>query len=123
MLSVVLYGCETCCLTLKERHKLRVPENRVLRRVFGPKREKVEGEWRRLHNEEFYDLYVSPNIIRMIKERKTSWGHVARMEEMGNVYKIFDGKPEGKKPIARPRRRLKDNIRMDPREIVWEGVE
>jgi hypothetical protein len=80
ILPVVLYGCETWSLTLKDEHRLRVFENRVLRRIFGPKRDGVTGEWRRLHNEELNDLYSSPNIIRVIKSRRNSWtAHVARM--------------------------------------------
>jgi hypothetical protein len=80
MLPVVLYGYENWSLTLREKHRLRLFENRVLRRIFGPKRNEVTGEWRRLHNEELNDLYSSPNIIRVIKSRRMRWaGHVARM--------------------------------------------
>jgi hypothetical protein len=80
ILHVVLYGCETLSLTLKEEDRLRVFENRVLRRIFGPKRDRVTGGWRKLHNEELHNLYSSPSIIRIIKSRKMSWaGHVARM--------------------------------------------
>jgi hypothetical protein len=86
MLPVVLCGCESWSLTLREECRLRVFENKVLRRIFGPKRDEVTGEWRRLHNEELYALYSSPNIIRVIKSRKLSWaGHVARMGR-GNVH-------------------------------------
>jgi hypothetical protein len=101
-------------------------ENRVLRRIFGPRRDEVTGEWRKLHNEELHNLYSSPDIIRQIKSRRMRWaGHVARMEEE-KVYKILVGKPEGKKPLGRPRRRWKDGIRMDLREIglgVWIGFD
>ena len=77
---VVLYGCETWSLTLREEHRLRVFENRVLRRIFGPKRDEITEEWRKLHNEELTDRYSSPNIIRVIKSRRMRWaGHVARM--------------------------------------------
>jgi len=80
ILPVVLYGCKTWSLTLREERRLRVFENRVLRRVFGPKRDEVTGKWRKLHNEELSDLYCSPNIVRVVKSRKMIWvGHVARM--------------------------------------------
>jgi hypothetical protein len=91
-MSVVLYGCETWPLTLREEHRLRVFENRVLRRIFGPKRDGVTEEWRRLHNEELNDLYSSPNIIRVIKSRRMRWeGHVARMGKGRGVYSIWWG--------------------------------
>jgi hypothetical protein len=103
---------------------LRVFENRVLRRTFGPKRDEVTGEWRKLHNEELHNLYSSPDIIRQVKSRRMRWaGHVARMEEERKVYKVLVGKPEGKRPLGRPRRRWKDGIRMDLREIVLGGVD
>ena len=118
ILPVVLYGCETWSLTLREEHRLRVFENRVLRRIFGPKRDGVIGEWRKLHNEELNDLYSSPNIVRVIKSRRMRWaGHVARMEEGRGVYKVSVGKPEGKRPLGRPRRRWEDNIKMDIQEV------
>jgi hypothetical protein len=106
MVPGVLYGCETWSLTLREGHKLRVIENRVLRRIFGPKRDGVTGGWRKLHNEELHNLYSSPSIIRIIKSRRMKWaGHVARMGENRNVYRLLVGKPEGKRPLGRPRRR------------------
>jgi len=114
---VVLYGCETWSLELREERKLRMFENTVLRRIFGPRRDEVTGEWMRLHNEELNDLYTSPNIVRVIKSRRMRWaGHVARMGEERGVYRVFVGKPEGKRPLGRPRRRV-DNIRMDLQEV------
>jgi hypothetical protein len=89
-------------------------ENRVLRRLFGPKRDEVTGEWRKLHNEELNDLYSLPNIVRVVKSRRLRWeGHVARMGEGRGVHRVLVGKPEEKKPLGRPRRRWEDNIKMD----------
>jgi hypothetical protein len=100
ILPVVLYGCETWSLTLKEEHRLRGFENRVLRRIFGPKRDAVTEDCRKLHNEELRNLYSSPSIIRVIKSRRLRWaGHVARMGENRNAYRILVGKPEGKLPL------------------------
>ena len=105
-------------LTLREERKLRVFENMVLRRIFGPRRDEVTGEWRRLHNKELNDLYSSPNIVRVIKSRRMRWvGHVARMGEEKEVYRVLVGKPEGKRPLGRPRRRWVNNIRMDLQEV------
>ena len=88
--------------------------------------DEVTGEWRRLHNEELNDLYSSPNIVRVIKSRRTGWaGHVARMDEERGVYRVLMGKPEGKRPLGRPRRRWVDNIRMDLQEVgcgYMEGI-
>jgi hypothetical protein len=93
-------------LTLREEHRLGVFENRVLRKIFGPKRDEVTGEWRELHNEELHNLYSSPDIIRQVKSRRMRWaGHVARMGEDRKVYKVLVGKPEGKRLLGRPRRR------------------
>jgi hypothetical protein len=90
----------------------------VLRRIFGPKRDEVTGDWRKLHIEELHRLHSSPSIIRMIKSRRMRWArHVARMVEKRNAYMILVGKPEGKRPLGRPRRRWVDNIKMDLREI------
>ena len=90
----------------------------MLRRIFGPRRDGVTGEWRRLHNEELNDLYSSPNIVRMIKSRRVRWaGHVVRMGEEKGSYRVLVGKPEGKRPLGRPRRRWVDNIRVDLQEV------
>jgi len=103
---------------LRQERKLRVFENMVLRRILRPRRDEVTGEWRRLHNEELNDLYSSPNIVRVIKSRRMGWaGHVARMGEERVVYRVLVGKPEGKRPLGRPRRRCVDNIRMDLQEV------
>jgi hypothetical protein len=99
-------------------------ENRALRRIFGTKRKEVTGGWRKLHNEEFHDLYSSPSIIRLIKSRRMRWaGHVPRMGEEMNVRRILVGKPEGKCPLRGPRRGWVDNIRMDIVEMGWGGVD
>jgi len=97
ILPVLFYGCETWSLILREETKLWVFENMVLRRIFGPRRDEVTGEWRRLHNEELNDRYSSPNIVRVIKSRRMRWaGHVARMGEDREVYRVLVGKSEGK---------------------------
>ena len=102
---------------IKEAFRLRVFENRILRRIFRPRRD-GNGEWRRLHNEELHSLYRSPNIVRVIQSRRLRWaGHVARMEEGRSAFKILTGKPTGKIHSGRPRRRWEDNIRMDLEEI------
>jgi hypothetical protein len=124
ILLVVLYGCEIWSLTLREEHRLRVSENRVLRRIFGLRRVEVTGGWRKLHNEGLRDLYSSPSIIRLIKSRKMRWaGHVARMGKKRNAYRLLEGKPEGKRTLGRPRRRWVDNIKMDLGGIGWCGVD
>ena len=119
ILPVVLYRCETWSLTLREKHRLRVFENRVLRRIFGTMRDGVTGQLRKLHNEELNDLYSSPNIVWMIKSRRMRWaGHVARIAEGRDVHKVLVGKPDGKRPLGRPRRRWEDNIKMELEEVV-----
>jgi len=118
ILPVVLYGCETWSLTLREERKLRFFENMVLRRLFGPRRDEVTGEWRRTHYEELNDLYSSPNIVQVIKSRRIRWaGYVARMGEERVVYRVLVGKSEGRRPLRRPRRRWVDNIRVDFQEV------
>jgi len=107
---------------LREERRLRVFENRVLWRVFGSKREKVTGEWRKLHKEELRDIYPFPNIVLVVKSRRMRWmRHVARMGEGRGVHWVLVRKPEGKRPLVRPRRRWEDNIKMDLREVG--GVE
>ena len=118
ILPVVLYGCETWSLTMRDERKLRVFENMVLKTIFAPRRDEIMGEWRRLHYEELNDLYSSPNIVRVIKSRRMRWaGHVARMGEEMGAYRVLVGKPERKRPLGRPRRRWVDNIRMDLQEV------
>ena len=109
---------------MREERKLRVFENMVLRRIFGPRRDEVMGEWRRLHNEELSDLYSSPNIVQVIKSRRMRWaGHVARMGEERGAYRVLVGKPEGKRLLGRPRHRWLDNIRMDLQEVGYGSVD
>jgi hypothetical protein len=97
-------------------------EHTVLRRIFGPRRDEVTGEWRKLYNEELHNLYSFPDIIRQVKSRRMRWaGHVARMGEERKVYKVLVGKPEGKRPLERPRRRWEDGIRMDLMVTGWGG--
>ena len=108
----MIYGCETWYLTLREESRLRAFENRILRRIFGPKRDN-SGEERRLHNDELLSLYRLFNIVTVIKSRRMRWtGHVARMEEGGSAFKILTDTPAGKRSLGRPRRRWEDNIRM-----------
>ena len=114
--------CEACIhvwtFTLREERRLRVFENRVLRRIFGPKRDEVTKQWRKLRNEELKDLFSSYNILRVIKSRRMRWaGHVARMEEKRGLYRVLVGKLEGKRPLGRPRCRWEDNIKMDFQEV------
>jgi hypothetical protein len=122
ILPVVWYGCETWSLTM------RVFENRVSRRIFGPKWDVVTREWRKLHNEELNDLYSSSNIVRMMKSRRMRWaGHITRMWEGRGVCGVLVGKPERKRPLGRPRRKWKDNrpIKADLQQMgcgVWTGL-
>jgi hypothetical protein len=123
ILTVVLYGCETWTLILWEEHRLRVFDNSVLKRIFGLKRDKVTGGWGKLHNEELNN-FSSSNIIRMIKYRRTGRaGQIALMDKKRNVYRIFVGKPEGQRPLGRPRCRWKDNVKLDLRETRWSSMD
>jgi hypothetical protein len=100
-----------------------VVENRVLRRIFGPTRDEVTGEWRKLHNGELHNLYLSPDIIRQIKSRRMRWaGHVTRMGEGRNLYRVLVGKPDRKRPLGRARHRWQDGIKTDLRETGWACV-
>jgi hypothetical protein len=121
---VIPFGCETWSLTLREEHRLRVFEIRMLRRIFGPKRYEVTGDLRRLHNEELHNVYSSPNIIRVIKSRKMRWaGHVARMGRRMHIEFLLVGKPEGKRQLGRPRHGSVGSIKMDRREKRWDGMD
>jgi hypothetical protein len=128
ILPVVLYGCETWSLTLREDRKLRVFEDMVLRRTFEPRRDDVTGEWRRLHKEELNYLNSSPNIVPVIKSRRMRWaGHVAHIGEERGAYRVLVGKPDGRRPLVRPRRKWVDNIRTDLQEgacgyMDWIGL-
>jgi hypothetical protein len=109
---------------LREKHKLKVFENRVLRRIFKPKRDEVTGEWRKQHNEKFHDLYSSPSIVQVTKLRRMRWArHVASMGERRSVYRVLVGKPVEKKPLGRPRHRWEDNIKMGLQEVECRGTD
>ena len=118
ILPAVLYGCETWSRTLREEHRLRLFENKVLRKIFGVKKYEITGERGKLLNAELHALYSSPNIIRSLKSRRLRWaGHVARIEQSRNAYRVLVRKPKGKRPLGRPRHRWEDNIEMDLREV------
>jgi hypothetical protein len=120
ILFVVLYVSESGSVTLREEHRLRVFENRVLRGIFGPQKEEVAGGWRRLPNEELHNLYASLNIIRVNKSWRMRWaGHILHMGDVRNSYYILVVKRDGKTPLGRPRCRWENNIGMDLREIEW----
>jgi hypothetical protein len=123
MLPVVLYGCETWSLTLREERRLRVFKNRVLRRILGHKRDMVTGEWRKLHKE-LYDLYLSPDIVWVIKLRRIKWlGHVSHMGEKRGICRVLVGKPEGKRLLGRLRCRWDNNNKPDLQEVGCGGVD
>jgi hypothetical protein len=120
ILPVVLYWYETSSLILREKHRMRVFENRVLRKIFGPKRSGVRGGIRKLHKEGLHNLHSSTSIIRMINSRRMRWaGHVVRMGAKRNACRILVGKPDAKRPLGGPRHMWEDNITMDVREIGW----
>ena len=113
ILLVVLYDCEAWSFTLRKERRLKSLERRILRRLYGPKRD-ASGEWRRLYNEELHSLYLSRNIVRVIKSRRLRWaGHVTRMDESRCAFKILIRIPAGKKPLGKPRRTREDTIRSD----------
>ena len=115
-----MYEFETWSFTLREQRRLRVFENRVLRRTFGPNRDEVTGDWRKLHSEVLSDLSCSPNIVQVVKSRSMRWaGHVAQMGERRGGCRVLVGKPEGKGPLGRPWHRWEDNIQMDLQEVGW----
>jgi hypothetical protein len=118
VLPVLLYGCETESLTLRKEHKLKAFDNRVLRRIFGPKRTEVTGGWRGQHNEELHNLYSSPNVVGMVKSKRMRWtGPVARMGRRGTHVCYWSESQRGKRPLGRLRRRWVDNIKADLGEI------
>jgi len=120
ILPIVVYGCEIWSLTLREERRLRVFENRVLRGIFGHKRNDIAGEWKTIHVA-LNDLYCSPNNVRVIKSRRMRWaGHVARMGQRRGVYMVLVGKPKGKRPYGEPRRRREDSIKVGAsRNVMW----
>jgi PAS domain-containing protein len=124
ILPVVLYGCDTWSLTVRDERRLIVFENRVLRRIFGPTRDEVLGEWRKLHNKELNDLSSSPNVVRRMKSRKMRWAeHVERMGERRGIYRVLVGKPERKRLLGRPRCRWDNTIKMVLQEVGYGGMD
>jgi len=119
-LPIVLYGREIWSLKLTEECRLRVFEIRVLRRILGPKRDEVTGEWRKLHKEELYDLHCLPNIILVIKSRRMRWAElVARVEDRRGAYRVLVGRPERKRAVGIPRLKWEDDIEINLQELGW----
>ena len=111
-------------LTLREERRLEVFEKRVSRRIFGPMRDEITREWRKLHNEQLNDLYSSPSVVRVIKSKRMRWaGHVAYIVARRDLYRVLVGKPEGRRPLGRPRHRWEVNIKMDGQEVGWGGMD
>jgi hypothetical protein len=124
ILPAVWYGCEIWSLILREERRLKVSENKVLRRIFGTKRDEVTGYWRKLHKEELNDLYSSPNMVRVVKSRiLRRVEHVGRMGERRGVYRVLVGKPEGKRPLGRPGCIWEDNIKRDLQKVGCGGMD
>ena len=122
MLHVSCYGYETWLLTLREERRLRMSENRLMRGIFGPKRDEVTGDWGKLQNEELNDIYSSPNIVWVIKSRRMRWaGHVACVGESRGVYRVLVGNTKGKRPLGRPRHRWEDHIKIDFQKVGYGG--
>ena len=124
ILPVVLYGCEVLSLILREKHRLRMFKNRVLQKITGPKRDGETEGWRRLHNGELRDLYISPNMMWVNRSKRMKWvGHVACTREKRNAHGVFVGRPEGKKQLEKPWHRRDDNIKMDIQEVGCGGMD
>jgi len=124
ILSIVLCGCEALSLTMRRKQRLRVFEDRVLRKIYGPKGDEVTGKWRRMGDEEICVLYSIPNIIRVIKSRRMRWaGHVACMEHRIGAHRVSVGRLERKRPLGSARYRWENNIKIDLQEVEYEGMD
>jgi len=121
-MPIILYGCETWSVTLRKERRLRVFENRMLRRIFESNRDEITRVWRKIHIEELNDLYSPTNIVRVIKSRRMRWaGHLERTGERRGVYRVLVGKPEGKRLLGRPNRKWEDNIKRHFQEVGYGG--